>query len=407
MKHLTPELERVKSDIDGLVQKANAEIKNDLAGMRDETKTQIKNATDIFNSELKKRDEEFDKFQAAIKAAQNAAQPVKKLTAEQAILKAFGQNFDAIKGLPFANVKSLNVDVTKAAGIMTPAANWTGEVAPPDRNDEIIFDPRTDAIPASALIRNFTATSDLVKYIQETSLENYTAVVAPGGLKPRSGTKLESKEKKIIKLATEMTFAEEMLEDFAQYGPYISATLQDLLTEERNEKILYGAGGANDVEGLTVMANSLAPGAFGVNVTRFDVILQAITQVRKFRYVPTAVVMNPEDYTALVTSKDKDGQYHNGAFVFGNVAPNIAGIPIIQHNTMRPGDCLVVTQNGASLWNRMAVNVRFYDQHGDNATKNLITAVCETRLAVTPERPNAFVYFDFASALAANSGLPS
>lgn len=407
---LTGELTKVKSDIDGLVQKANAEIKNDVAAMRDETKNELKNATTLFNEKLGEQQKQMDDLSVSMKEAKEriAAQGKKKggVTLGDAILKTFGENFDRIKSLPTSDTRNAAFEI-KAADVMTPALNWTGEVAPPDRNDEIIFDPRTDQIPASALIRNFTATSNLVKYIQETALENYTAVVAPGATKPRSATDLETKSKNIIKLATEMTFAEEMLEDFAQYGPYISATLQDLVAEERNEKILYGAGGANDVEGLTTMASSLSTFGFGVNVSRFDVVMAAITQIRKARYVPTFILVNPTDYTLMLTEKDANGEYLNGAFVFGGATPNIAGVPIIQHNTLNAGDCLVGTRNGASLWDRMAVNVRFYDQHNDNATKNLITAVCETRLAVTPERPNAFVYFDFAAALAANSGLPS
>jgi HK97 family phage major capsid protein len=401
---MTGELLKVKTDIDGMVNKANAEIKNDVAAMREETKSELKNATDKFNELDKKRQEDFDSMQANLaKLASNQNAGRKAKSVEQLILKTFGENFEKIKSLPTSDSRNLNLEI-KAAPVMTPQDNWTGEVAPPDRNNEIIYDPRTDQIPASALIRNFTATGNLVKYIQETSLENYTAVVAAGATKPRSGTELETKQKNIIKLATEMTFAEEMLEDFAQYGPYISATLQDLLQEERNEKILYGAGGTSDVEGLTVMASAFVGGAYGVNGTMWDVLIQAITQIRKKRYSPTFILLNPQDVSELISQKDSEGAYHFGAFLFGTQQLNVMGVPIISHNTLTAGDFLVGTATGASLWNRMAVNVRFYDQHAENATKNLITAVCETRLAITPERPSAFVYGDFASALAANSG---
>lgn len=405
---LSGELGKVKSDIDGLVTKANAEIKNDVAKMREETQTELKNATTLFNEKLVEQQKALDNLDVKLQEARKMQAQKGKVTPTLAglILKSFGENFDAVQSLPFANSKNLNLTV-KAAPVMTPADNWTGEVAPPDRNNEIIYDPRTDQIPASALIRNFTATGNLVKYIQETALENYTAVVAAGATKPRSGSDLETKSKNIIKLATEMTFAEEMLEDFAQYGPYISTTLQDLVAEERNEKILYGAGGASDVEGLTVMASALTPGTFGVNVTRFDVLMQAVTQIRKARYNPTFILLNPQDYLEVVSEKDVDGNYLFGAFLFGTNQPTVMGVPIIQHNTLNAGDFLVGTRDGASLWDRMAVNVRFYDQHDQNAVKNLITAVCETRLAVTPERPSAFVFGDFASALAANSGVPA
>jgi HK97 family phage major capsid protein len=410
---LSGELSRVKSEIDSLLVKANEEIKNDVSGLRTETKSQLETLTTKFNTDLEKAEKarseqqkQLDDIAAMQKEAarfQKEKGNRKKSTAEL-MIDAFSieENFNRVKD--FSRNRNVNIEVRKAAAVMTPSANWTGEVAPPDRNDEVIFDPRTDAIPASALIRNFTATGDLVKYIQETVLENYTAVVAAGGTKPRSATKLETKSKEIIKLATEMTFAEEMLSDFAQYGPYISVTLQDLLQEKKNQEILYGVGGSGQIEGLTQFASAYVPKAFGVNVTSFDVLMRAVTQIRTARYAPSWICLNPEDYLSVISEKTSDGDYHFGAFIFGTNQPNIMGVPIIQHNTMAPGDFLVGTRNGASLWDRMAINVRFYDQHAENATKNLITAVCETRLTLTPERPNAFVYGDFASAKSASSG---
>jgi hypothetical protein len=410
---LTTELKSFKSEVDAIVQKANAEAKENANGIKVETMAELKNVTTLFNEKFAnqekldgERQKQMDDIAATLKDVQRfsvAKEKGRKKSFYELTLNAFGKNFDLVKGYK-NNGRNVNIEVSKAASVMTPQDNWTGEVAPPDRNNEIIYDPRTDAVPASALIRNFTATSNLVKYIQETDLQNYTATVLPGATKPRSSTELTTQSKEIVKIATEMTFAEEMLEDFAQYGQYITVTLQDLLNEARNEQILYGSGIGQNLDGLTTFASAFVPGAFGVNVTRFDILMQAVTQVRKKRYNPTAIVLNPQDYLDVVSDKNSDGSYHFGAFIFGQNQPSVMGVPIIMHNTMQEGDFLVVTANGASLWDRLAINVRFYDQHGENAVKNLITAVCETRLALTPERPNAFVYGDFASALAASSG---
>ena len=410
---LTTELKSFKGEVDAIVQKVNAEAKENAKGIKEETLNELKNATTMFNEKFAsqekidfERQKQLDDISATLKDMERftvSKEKGRKKSFYELTLNAFAKNYDSVKNYK-ANGRKVDIEVSKAASIMTPQDNWTGEVAPPDRNNEIIYDPRTDAIPASALIRNFTATSNLVKYIQETDLENYTATVLPGGTKPRSGSELETKSKEIVKIATEMTFAEEMLEDFAQYGQYITVTLQDLLNEARNEQILYGSGVGNNLEGLTSFASSYVPSGFGINVTRFDVLMNAVTQVRKKRYNPTAIVLNPQDYLEVVSAKNADGSYHFGAFIFGTNQPSVMGVPIVQHNTMEAGDFLIVTANGASLWDRMAINVRFFDQHADNATHNLITAVCETRLALTPERPNAFVYGDFASALAASSG---
>jgi len=58
---------------------------------------------------------------------------------------------------------------------------------------------------------------------------------------------------------------------------------------------------------------------------------------------------------------------------------------------------------GAQVFDRKAASVNFYDQDENNAQLNLITVVIEERLTLVIYRPNAFVYGDFASALAKGS----
>jgi HK97 family phage major capsid protein len=101
--------------------------------------------------------------------------------------------------------------------------------------------------------------------------------------------------------------------------------------------------------------------------------------------------------------KDSQNQYlHRG--IWGD-RPNVANVPILETTAINEGDFLVGDfRLGATLWDRKQALVKFSDSDQDNFIKNVVTVVFEERLAQTVERPNAFVYGNFATAKACGSG---
>jgi len=86
-------------------------------------------------------------------------------------------------------------------------------------------------------------------------------------------------------------------------------------------------------------------------------------------------------------------------FRFGAEQPRIAGVPLIANTAVTTGDFLVGDfQMGAQLFDRQQSSIRFFEQDQDNAI-----VVASERLALAIYRPTAFVYGDFASALANGS----
>jgi HK97 family phage major capsid protein len=80
-------------------------------------------------------------------------------------------------------------------------------------------------------------------------------------------------------------------------------------------------------------------------------------------------------------------------------------VPIIANTAVTLGDFLVGDfASGVQLFDRLQANIRFFEQDEDNATKNLVTVVAEERLALPIYRPTAFIYGNFATALAEGSG---
>jgi HK97 family phage major capsid protein len=91
-------------------------------------------------------------------------------------------------------------------------------------------------------------------------------------------------------------------------------------------------------------------------------------------------------------------------FRFGAEQPRIAGVPLIANTAVTTGDFLVGDFSmGAQLFDRQQSSIRFFEQDQDNAIRNVVTVVASERLALAIYRPTAFVYGDFASALANGS----
>jgi HK97 family phage major capsid protein len=62
---------------------------------------------------------------------------------------------------------------------------------------------------------------------------------------------------------------------------------------------------------------------------------------------------------------------------------------------------------GAQIFDREAVNVEVSTEDSDNFRKNLVTILCEERLALAVYRPEAFVKGDFSDAGAGSPGSPN
>jgi HK97 family phage major capsid protein len=135
------------------------------------------------------------------------------------------------------------------------------------------------------------------------------------------------------------------------------------------------------------------------------VLVKAIAQARNDEYRANAVMINVADWYNLLLLKDEDGQYlMPEAYRFGAVAPRIAGVPLIGTTAITAGDFLVGDFGlGVQVFDREQSNIRFFEQDADNVTKNLVTVRVEERLALPVYRPKAFVYGNFAAALAQGS----
>lgn len=289
------------------------------------------------------------------------------------------------------------------ADTMVPANNLSGQVTPVQRMNGFIYDPDR-ANHMRELMNVVPVSTDTIYYFTETMDTNATQVTAPGAAKGLSEVTLTNNTVAVRKISTYLQLASEMLDDIPGMAAYLTARFTKKLKVKEDQQILYGTNANNQLRGITPVAQAYDGDqiAVGASITRIDVLRAAIAQAREDEYAATAIILNPADVLKIDLLKSSAYEYiHQG--IWGN-RPSIAGVPIIETTAITSGDFLVGDfRMGATLWDRMQSVVKFGDQDQDNFIKNVVTVVFEERLAQTVERPNAFVYGAFASALACGS----
>lgn len=375
----------LKGELDSLKQTEIAKLTADYAEMQKQL-----NAIDVKTNRIKGGDIESVKgFDGALYDA------IKNNAAFKAFLGRESKAFSLdLKG----------TSLFTKAGDMVTGNTYTGEVIAPTRVPGIIVDPDR-AQHVRDFIAQATTDSDRVYYIRESAFSDGTATRGEASTKPQSDFDLTQEEAPVRKIATYVRMSTEMLNDTPGLVSYLTTRLPKKIRLVEDTQILYGNGTAPNLEGITAVASAYVDTLADANVNRFDVLVKAVAQARADEYFANAIMLNPADWYSMMLTKDAEGAYvFPESARFGGVAPRIAGVPIIANTAITSGDFLVGDfASGVQLFDRLQANVRFFEQDQDNAIKNMITVVAEERLALPIYRPTAFIYGNFAAALAQGS----
>lgn len=297
------------------------------------------------------------------------------------------------KKLAHLDLKGLDLMQTKVAGTVTRVTDtiqpqFTGLQYVPGRRLHI-----RDLLPIG------TTTSSQIWMPYESATTNGIARTAEGAVKPQSDFTPSVVKWAIEKVATFIKFSEEILEDMPQFTSYITTRWIELLKQAEDTKLLYGTG-SSDIKGLTVSGAAYVDVLASSAVDRWMVLDAATTQVQAANFTPNYILLHPT--TAMQLRQERSTTKE---FIVNPFAPmQINGCTIVPHPAMVAGDFLVGDFGmGAQVWDRVAANIKFYDQDGDNAQYNLITAVIEERLALVTYQSTAFCFGAFADALAKGS----
>ena len=394
MENLTPEQ---------VVEQINAKFDEKLTGVATKSDVEaLKNDVETLKG-MEQKSADIEKAIARMEGrleamAEKAIEPKKEgyKSLSDALISTFNNNLEAIKdGVEKRQAVNMSVKVDT-----TITGDYSGNVA------LSTLEPGVNRIarPIRRMreISNVgTTLSKFVTYIQQT-VQATAGWVSEAGDKLNGQVSYEEVSEEVKKVAGYIKVSKEMLADLAFVRSEINMDLMEAIEQNIDDAILNGGGGTSLV-GLignipTFVAGSFAATVPSANIS--DVIRIAKAQIEAANFMPTHVVLNPEDVAKIELTKAQDGAYTYPAFWDMNM--NVAGLMVVSSNNITAGTLVVGDFTKLNIKFREDVNLQV-GYENDDFTRNMVTILAEARLVsyVKGNDVNAFVEADIATAIAA------
>lgn len=364
-----------------------------LSGEADSaTKSEIKNLEEVIASQ-KERIESIEKNSNRLGGG---SQP---MSLKNILKDGLDSNKEQIEAFKAGQISGFTMD-TKA--VITESGAYTGDVVPADYVPGFKFDPER-RVHVRQFLPVGTTNSDKIRYIKETNFTDNTGVTAEGDASGQNDFDLVATDAVVEKISAHFRVSKEALNDTAGLASHISLRGMEKYMKAEDAYNLY-----DSTYGLTVTSTDYALNQYTLDADaqEYDVLLEAIKQIRNRNYQPSAVMMSVSRYFDMIRNKDADGRYiFPQDVIFGSRVPSILGVPVIATNAINDtdgdADDFLVADFAqlTTLFDRESVSVRFYEQDQDNAIKDLVTVQVAGRLALPTYLPNAGAFGNFTTAI--------
>jgi HK97 family phage major capsid protein len=364
-----------------------------LSGEADSaTKSEIKNLEEVIASQ-KERIESIEKNNNRLGGG---SQP---MSLKNILKDGLDSNKDQIEAFKAGQISGFTMD-TKA--VITESDAYTGDVVPADYVPGFKFDPER-RVHVRQFLPVGTTSSDKIRYIKESNFTDNTGVTAEGVASGQNDFDLTATDAVVEKISAHFRVSKEALNDTAGLASHISLRGMEKYMKAEDAYNLY-----DSTYGLTVTSTDYTLDQYtgDADAQEYDVLLEAIKQVRNRNFQPSAVMMSIARYFDMIRNKDADGRYiFPQDVIFGTRVPSILGVPVIATNAINDtdgdADDFLVADFAqlCTLFDRESVSVRFYEQDQDNAIKDLVTVQVAGRLALPTYLPNAGAFGNFTTAI--------
>ena len=314
-------------------------------------------------------------------------------------IKSLGQQFvdDKFEGIKSAGgrgrfsmevkatINSATTNAAGSAGALVEPTRLAGIIAPPDQK-----------LTIRDLLLQGQMDGNALQYVRETGFTNNAATVAELTKKPESDIKFDMVDTSAKVIAHYMKASRQILDDASQLRSYIDGRLRYGLKLVEERQLLNGDGTGQNLHGIIPQATAYAApaGAATTLTTGLDTLRLAILQAVLAEYPASGFVLNPVDWTNIEMLKDTSGQYLIGN-PQGTTSPTVWGLPVVQTQAIAQGKFLTGAFNlGAQIFDRWQSRVEIATENEDDFVKNLVTILCEERLALAVYRPESFIYGD-------------
>lgn len=326
---------------------------------------------------------------AAMEAAAAAAPKREKSAGEMLIEdKGFLDFAKTVKG---SKVKSSHRFETKT---ITSISGSAGQGIWSTRLPGVIEEPLRP-LSIRDLLDQGTTDSNLIEWVRELLFTNAADVVSEGQLKPESDITYERVDVPVRTIAHWIRASKQVLADFKQLQTLINGRLRLGLKITEENQILFGDGTGENLLGLIPQATDYNTALNRPSDTQIDVIRHAILQVRLAFYPASGIVTSPTDWHNIELTKDNENRYLM-ASPTSRTPPMLWGLPVVESDGMGLGEFMVgAFRLAATLFDREEAAILLSTEDQDNFVRNLVTILCEERLALAVTRPRAFVHGGF------------
>lgn len=292
------------------------------------------------------------------------------------------------------------VDVKSFHKALGSTAASAGALIQPQVNPGILM-PGLRRLTIRDLLAQGRISSNSLEYVRENVFTNSAASVAEGTLKPESNLTFTKQTANVKTIAHWIQASRQVMDDAPALESYVNNRLLFGLALVEEAQLLNGDGNGDNLTGLNTVATAYDTGLTTTGDTRADLIAHAIFQTSESEFEASGIVLNPRDWHAIALLKDAEGRY-----LFGGPAAFAAkvmwGLPVVATRAQAKGTFTVGGFDLASqVWDRMDATVEVSREDRDNFVKNMLTILCEERLALAHYRPTAIIKGTFPVAPAA------
>lgn len=381
------------------VKEGYEEITRKMGESRTEITQQLKDEIDKclkgFNEKFEGLKGEMTALEQKAVSARDKAEPEHKSWGEQFLeagtVKSALEHGSSFTGTMRAEVKQVN---SAAAG---------GLILRPFRDPDLVSLVRERRVVRDLLTAIRVNTSS-VDYVTQTTRTNNAAPVAEAASKPYSDYAWGSATAVIRVLAHLTKITRQAMDDAPRLMGEIDSEMRYGLGFVEERQFLFGNGTGQNLNGIMPQATQFAlPAGFPrrAGTTKVDVLRVAVLQNAVALLPADGIVINDIDWADIELTKTTDGAYLF-ANPQGSVSPRMWSLPVVTTPAMTADNYLVGNFSiGATIYDRMAVEVLISTENADDFETNRATMRCEERVGLAVKRPQAFTKGLFSTSITA------
>lgn len=362
------------------------ETAEDIKGKMEKGEKLSEKAKETADEALMKFNElkaQYDELEQKL-SRRGAEEPVAKSLGRQMVdSEQYKQLKDDPRGVKNAKMSVKATTITNAtAGALVEPQVVGGVITPPERKltiRDLLMPGQTD--------------SSAITYMRETGFTNNAAPQAnQGAKKAQSDITFDRKTENVETIAHFIKVAKQILNDASMLASSIDQRLMYGLKLKEEEQLLNGDGLNGNLHGIIPQATAFSnPAAAVKKYTIIDQMRLAMLQAILAEYPASGHVLNPIDWATMELLKDNEGRYIIGQ-PQGETNPTLWRLPVVETQAITPTKFLTGAFNmAAQIFDAEDASIEVGFEN-DDFTRNLLTILCEERLALAVYRPEAFIY---------------